>query len=156
MAHFKVYEPCELAQELYKMRSFDLTENLDTLLCVASHHDFNTTSVRLTPDGVRHYGIFGLPLDLDGYRKSVLGQLREEAVIFLYNALFVGGKPNSLASNFYKQICSYPTVSVRLVSCHLDEYLIGDIVFELPIQKNLYSKFQYPNKTYCVPKSDTC
>uniref|UniRef100_A0A0A9WDT8 Sperm acrosome-associated protein 5 n=1 Tax=Lygus hesperus TaxID=30085 RepID=A0A0A9WDT8_LYGHE len=132
----KIYEPCELAKELYlemtEMNRDHLVEDIPLLVCIAGYHDYDSDfqSYRIDKDIKREYfGIFGqskphlagrnLEMQLDSFKKDIfdLNKFSKSPMIY----------------RFFKHICSGQYVKSIMCNVRLNHHVWSK--FQVPVPK---------------------
>lgn len=162
--HLKTYKPCELAQEMYllideKVKStidnpehpfaraaVQYLEDLPLLVCIAGYHNFSTEFTYTVRDGKRHDGIFGIVPDPNTGESYLDDDLNDDFWALINNVLYIGYYRNTLAHNFYSQLC-IPRQSARPTYCYLNKYVFGSYQVLVPKNRQLLrDTYQDPHK----------
>ncbi|BET01494.1 unnamed protein product [Nesidiocoris tenuis] len=159
----KIYKPCELAQEAYKIfitsrgaRADEdpnlraLTQYLDDIpliVCIAGYHNFNTSNEYSLGDGHYREGLFGIVRHAGAGSKKRNRFLDDDIsndIFELIHVLYVGSYSNNVTHKFYASACHQPS-RASYVYCYLNEYVFGSYPVLVPNNPDfLVSLYQNP------------
>ncbi|BET00927.1 lysozyme [Nesidiocoris tenuis] len=137
-ADAKIFEPCELAQELHRIIDLKfLYREISLLVCVAGFQNYDTGYFSKKPDGSYYTGIFGIHSSTIKWMARHQGNLTDDDIaddlsIFTEHVLKLdfGERRDDTIYDFYSQNCMGD--DVERLNCYLNPYVTKDFIVHNP------------------------
>uniref|UniRef100_A0A0K8TIY9 Uncharacterized protein n=1 Tax=Lygus hesperus TaxID=30085 RepID=A0A0K8TIY9_LYGHE len=149
----KVYDPCELAKELYniavsydgklRLNSREVVDHVPLLVCIAGYHQYDTnfSSYRISKNNGEYRGIFGLP-SIDPPSGNATLDLELQLCKFENDFLRIDekyGQNDRTNYRFFRHICDPRRRFVYAINCYpsLNHYVWSKFKVPVPTKPNM-------------------